>query len=234
MNDSRSRALAVLITELEEFKIDVTTYFSDAEPQAFFDTVLTGKLTALAHFCKILGWSELSQHLNSSVPVRCTAVETMELVHGFVLPEIKRLVAKTEIDSVPSPIDWFWQFVHPRIKALARPRFEAGFFGDAVETVFKETNDAVKLIVRDQTGKELDGHGLMTTAFSPSNPIIRLNSLVTDSDRSMQQGYMEIFAGAMTGIRNPKAHGNLNPEPRRALHLIALASLLLYQIDERV
>ena len=156
------------------------------------------------------------------------------MVQAFVLPEIQRLMAHTEIDAAPGPTEWFWQLVHPRIKALAKPRFDAGFFGDAVETSFKEINDAVKLIVKERTGKELDGNGLMTTAFSPGSPIIQLNALATESDRNMQQGYMQIFAGAMTGIRNPKAHGNLNPDSRRALHLIGLASLLRFHIDERL
>lgn len=60
------------------------------------------------------------------------------------------------------------------------------------------------------------------------------STLTTETDRSIQQGYMQIFAGAMTGIRNPKAHGNLNPDSSKALHLIALASLLMHKIDERV
>jgi uncharacterized protein (TIGR02391 family) len=233
MENSRSKALEQLVSDLEAFRIGLNDYYDDAEPQGIFDTILTGKLSALANFCNALGWSELSQQLNTSLPLRCTAIETMEIVQGFVLPEIRRLMALNEIDAAPSPTDWFWRLVHPRINALARPRFEAGFFGDAVETSFKEVNDAVKRIFKDKTGRELDGHGLMTTAFSPANPVIPLNALTTDSDRNMQQGYMEIFAGAMTGIRNPKAHGNLNPDSRNALHLICLASLLMYKVDER-
>jgi hypothetical protein len=34
---------------------------------------------------------------------------------------------------------------------------------------------------------------------------------------------MEIFAGAMTGIRNPKAHGVVMIGPERAIHFILLA-----------
>ncbi len=82
--------------------------------------------------------------------------------------------------------------------------------------------------------KEADGAGLMTSAFSPANPVIKLNSLQSETDKNVQQGYMQIFAGAMTGIRNPKAHGNLNPDSRKALHLINLASLLMCKIDERI
>ncbi|MBI5281457.1 MAG: hypothetical protein HY858_07225 [Candidatus Solibacter usitatus] len=52
--------------------------------------------------------------------------------------------------------------------------------------------------------------------------------------RRLQQGYMQIMAGSMTGIRNPKAHGNLNPDSTKALHLICLASLLMNKLDERI
>ena len=45
---------------------------------------------------------------------------------------------------------------------------------------------------------------------------------------------MHILAGSMTGIRNPKAHGNLDPSRSITLHLICLASLLMHKIDERV
>lgn len=74
----------------------------------------------------------------------------------------------------------------------------------------------------------------MTLAFSPTNPIIVLGDLDTETGRGIQQGYMQIFAGSMTGIRNPKAHGNLHPDASKALHLICLASLLMTKFDERI
>lgn len=106
------------------------------------------------------------------VPLKCSAVEAMEQVQGFILPEIRRLSLRMDIDEAPDPTDWFWQFVHPRIATLARKRFDGGFFGDAVETSYKEVNEVMKRIVKDATGKELDGAGLMTTALSASNPIV--------------------------------------------------------------
>ena len=71
MNELRSDSLAELVATLEAFKIDVSEYFGDAEPQGFYDSVLSGKLNALAHFCSILGWSDISQKLSALVPLRC-------------------------------------------------------------------------------------------------------------------------------------------------------------------
>jgi len=172
--------------------------------------------------------------MQSMTPLRGNAVECLEIVQTFVIPEARRLLATTDIESPASPTQWFWEFVHPRIRTLARPRFEGGFFGDAVEASFKEVNDAVKRLVRESTGREIDGAGLMTTAFSVQNPILRLTPLATETDHNVQKGYMQIFAGAMTGVRNPQAHGNLDPDSSSALHLICLASLLLRKLDERL
>lgn len=128
----------------------------------------------------------------------------------------------------------FWADIHVKITSIAKPRFESTHYADAVESAFKEVNTCVKDIVRRKTGTEYDGASLMKTAFSPNNSLIALSDLSTDSGKNIQQGYMEIFAGAMTGIRNPKAHGNLNINEKRAKHLIYLASLLMQKIDERI
>jgi uncharacterized protein (TIGR02391 family) len=128
----------------------------------------------------------------------------------------------------------FWSDIHTKITSVARSRYESAHYADAVESAFKEINACVKNIVLRKTGNEMDGAPLMHTAFSLNNPIIVLDDLSTESGRNIQQGYMEIFAGAMIGIRNPKAHGNLDIMPDRAKHFIYLASLLMKKIDERI
>jgi uncharacterized protein (TIGR02391 family) len=125
-----------------------------------------------------------------------------------------------------------WDLIHPEITKVARTRFESHHHADAVEAAFKELNSVVKTKVTTATGRELDGASLMTTAFSAQNPIIELDDRSTVSGRDIQQGYMQIFAGAMTGVRNPKAHGNINIDENRAIHLLFLASLLMYKLDE--
>ena len=47
-----------------------------------------------------------------------------------------------------------------------------------------------------------------------------------------QRGYMDIFAGSMTGIRNPRAHEHdLADEPEVALELLVLANHLMRKLD---
>jgi uncharacterized protein (TIGR02391 family) len=234
MPQSRTAALNSILDDLHECEIALDQYYDDLEPQSVIDNVLSGKINSLRAFCQLLGWSSLVAHMENMTPLHGNAVESLEVIKTFVIPEARRLLAISNIETPPSPTQWFWQFVHPRVSALARPRFEAGFFGDAVEASFKEVNESVKRIVREVDGRDLDGASLMTTAFSPQNPLIRLTELVTETDRNIQQGFMQILAGSMIGIRNPKAHGNLNPDSTKALHLISLASLLMHKVDERL
>ena len=234
MKQIRVEALTKILNDLEDFRIDANQYLADAEPQGFYDTVLTGRINSLLAFCQTLGWSELVAKLQGMTPLGADALQALEVIQSYVIPEARRLLANTDVEEAPRPTDWFWQLVHPRVAALARRRFETGFYGDAVGAVYTEINQAVKRIVKEFDGRELDGVKLMNTAFSLGKPLIKLTELETETDRNIQQGYMQIMAGAMTGIRNPKAHENLNPDSRKALHLICLASLLMYKIDERI
>lgn len=126
-----------------------------------------------------------------------------------------------------------WELMHPVVVNIARPRFESSHFADSVEAALKEVNDIVRQIVREQTGEELDGADLMNRALSLKKPIIILDDLTMTTGRNIQIGYMQIFSGAMTGIRNPKAHANIQIDATRAIHFLFLASLLLFMLDER-
>jgi uncharacterized protein (TIGR02391 family) len=131
-------------------------------------------------------------------------------------------------------IQSFWDGLHPDVVGLAKSRFESGHFADSIEAVFKEVNNKVKQIVKEHKGEEYDGSDLMNKAFSLQNPIITLADLSTETGKNIQKGYLQIFAGAMIGIRNPKAHDNLVIDKKRAIHHLYFASLLMYKIDERV
>jgi len=130
----------------------------------------------------------------------------------------------------PSELD-FWSMVHESVVKVAKDKFEDGYHADAVESSFKEINARVKEILRNKTGKELDGSKLMNYAFSEKSPVIVLADLSTETGRNIQKGFMQIFAGAMTGIRNPHAHENIPISRERATHFIFLASLLMHKLD---
>jgi uncharacterized protein (TIGR02391 family) len=128
----------------------------------------------------------------------------------------------------------FWNLLHPIITRVSKSRFDSGQYADSVEAAFKEVNNMIKELVKADNGEELDGAPLMYKAFSPKQPIIRVGDLSAETGRNIQQGYMQIYAGAMIGIRNPKAHENIVIDSTRAIHMLTLASLLVSKLDERV
>jgi uncharacterized protein (TIGR02391 family) len=134
-----------------------------------------------------------------------------------------------------------WDELHPKVKELAEDRFNNNFYADAVFTALRKINVIVKAEVLRLTGTEYDGVNLMRQAFGfqYSNGALQRNArilfvpdLTTESRRSIQDGYMNIFLGAMSAIRNPKAHENMNPDEVKTRHLLQLSSLLFIKLEE--
>ena len=141
--------------------------------------------------------------------------------------EIRRVAPP---EAVAEPRDRFEELVtDQQLQQVSGPLFHDSHYARAVEEAFKCLNNAVK----DKSGiTQQDGAGLMRTAFSANSPMLRLNALQFTSDRDEQQGYMDIYAGSMTGIRNPRAHQHdLVDEPEVALELLVLANHLMRKLD---
>ena len=131
----------------------------------------------------------------------------------------------------------FWQYIHPVIKELVFIQYNSKQYADAVESAFKEINSRLKKIYRkyykhENSNKELDGKNLMEYIFSLSSNRLKFEDTSTESGENVQVGYMQIFSGAISGIRNPKAHENLTLTKDAAIKRLILASLLMDKIDE--
>jgi len=137
------------------------------------------------------------------------------------------LIQEIELNSKNLlPVDK-WSKIHPSIARVAKSRFETDHFGDSVESAFKELNDIIKKAYVIKIGKEEDGDNLMRKSFSVNGPVFFLGDMATESGKNIQQGYMDIFAGSMKGIRNPKAHANMEVDPDEAWEMIVLGSHLM-------
>ena len=126
-----------------------------------------------------------------------------------------------------------WErYIHPEIYRVAEPRMVSGQYADAVESAFKELNNAVKNKVRLKLDRERDGRSLMQQVFSAEDPILMVEAnLDTQTNKDTQQGYMMMFSGAMSAIRNPKAHENMTISKDDAVRKLAFASMLMYKLD---
>lgn len=130
----------------------------------------------------------------------------------------------------------FWTLIHPRIKKVSKDLFDDGHYANAAEDAFIEINDRVKKIYAIIKPNTLipDGDSAMTTVFSTNNPLIILGDINTETGKNIQKGYMQMFAGAMSALRNPRAHAIIEIEEDDAKRRLVYASMLMYKLDEGV
>lgn len=112
--------------------------------------------------------------------------------------------------------------LHPAIQEAASSLYLNGHYAQAVEDAVKALNNVVRL----KSGLMEDGNRLMTEAFKRKDPVLAFNDLLDENDLSEQEGYMFMFKGAVSGLRNPRAHRLVSDDPERALEFIAYVSLL--------
>jgi len=160
--------------------------------------------------------------------------EVNSIIQKYEILGIEEKPATTDITPPRSPAEVAMQIfngmkLHPKVVEASRELFKDGHYRDAIYRAFVEVNNSVK----DKADSQLDGRKLMSTVFSLDSPIIKLNSLKTQSDRDEQEGFMFLFMGAMEGIRNPKAHENIiQNDPLRTVEYLGLASLLMRIAEE--
>ena len=121
----------------------------------------------------------------------------------------------------------FAKLLHPRVIESAYRLYHDGHFREAVLNALTAVFDEL----RRRTGCELDGDALVGRAFSIDHPLLILSELETDSGKSDQKGFMQIFKGAYQGVRNSKAHSlahNLTPET--AAQYLVFASLMMRRV----
>lgn len=123
----------------------------------------------------------------------------------------------------------FENLLHPIIYKNAYQLFQNGDYRNAVLNSIIAVFDQI----REKTGLEDDGEKLSGKVFSLTNPYLIFSNLDTESGKNDQKGFLQIFQGAYTGIRNPKAHTlehDLTKE--KAAQYMIFASLLARRIDE--
>ena len=119
---------------------------------------------------------------------------------------------------------------HPRIAKASRSHFRSRKYGDAIFAAFR----CIEVLVKEKSGvHNRRGQSLMSIVFNENRPIIKLNRLETDFEKDEQMGFRFIYMGSMTGIRNPKAHAEIEQkDPYKTLEYLSLASLLAKRLEE--
>ena len=123
--------------------------------------------------------------------------------------------------------------IHPEVLQYCCPELMSNNYFHAV---FEATKGLAQQI-REKSGTSGDGSALVDQVFFPANaPILALNSLCTETERSEHSGFAMLLKGCFSAIRNPLAH-----EPKilwdgedDAADYLTLISLLQRKLDDCV
>lgn len=130
----------------------------------------------------------------------------------------------TDDGREPDPaLEFDRRVVDPNLRAATRTRYLTGHHADAVESGVKAFCECV----RSLTNRPEDGDQLMTTAFSPKAPLLRINRGRSQTDESEQRGHMLLCQGVVAAWRNPRAHELVDDSPARALMMLELLNDLM-------
>lgn len=172
----------------------------------------TGRLNDLGRHIKFGMDNDYDDILKQDVPSVLKAAETLARAGAN---EVKGL--------------GFEDLLHPAIVASSLGQYRNGHLRDAVLNGVIAVFD----MIRARTGLKLDGKDLVGQAFGAEKGKLIFSEIDTETGRNDQKGFLQIYEGIYTGVRNVKAHSlthDLN-EQKAAQYLVAL-SLLARRVEE--
>jgi uncharacterized protein (TIGR02391 family) len=120
---------------------------------------------------------------------------------------------------------------HGAIVRSSQKLFVDGYHTEALHKALQSVNNRTKRL----SGIADDGQGLMGKAFSQESPALQMTGLTNASEVDEHNGTRLMMMGAMTGLRNPRAHeeGRWQPDDdlQSVLEALSFASLLHRFLD---
>jgi len=166
---------------------------------------------------------EVHSAINENLP---RAISTLETIKSYFTETLE----DAGVIGTLKPIKAYEGLeLHPAIAKAASGLYKDGHYASAVEDAVKALNALVRL---NSGVDDKDGTQLMETVFSAKNPVLSINGLSDQSDIDEQRGFMNMFSGAVSGLRNPRAHKIIKDDPEMALEFIAFVSLLAKFADK--
>lgn len=118
--------------------------------------------------------------------------------------------------------------IHSKLPPKVRRLFDDGHYAEATFEAFKFLDKKVSFV----SGIKDSGYKLMMSALAESRPL-KLNPLLTESEKDEQRGFQFMFAGAMSAVRNPRGHEfDMFDPSETCLDHLSLASLFIRKLEE--
>ena len=149
-----------------------------------------------------------------------------EIIFGLDYLANKRQVSEDDI----------WSYIHPHIQKSSKKLYTDGHYANAAEDAFIEINSRAKAIYRKilpDASTVPDGTDLMHKLFGSKPLLCPVCDTCTESGANYQQGFHFMMSGAMSALRNPKAHSNDEVlTAKEAMRRLMFASMLMYKLDD--
>jgi uncharacterized protein (TIGR02391 family) len=120
--------------------------------------------------------------------------------------------------------------VHPHVLQFCREELLADDYFHAVLEAVKSVMDKL----RDRTGLTDDGNTLVERALTGNPPMLAINVLQSESEKSEQKGFANLVRGTVGMFRNPTAHApriHWSMTKDDAEDLLSLISLIHRRLD---
>ena len=122
--------------------------------------------------------------------------------------------------------------IHPEVLKYCKAELMQDNYFHAVF----EASKGLAQRIRDKSGVDGDGAGLVDNVFSVNEPVLAFNRLETETEKTEHKGFAALLKGCFAAIRNPLAH-----EPKilwkgedDAADYFTLISLLHRKLDDCV
>lgn len=118
--------------------------------------------------------------------------------------------------------------IHDKLPPKVRKLFDDTHYAEATFEAYKFLDRKIASF----SGLKETGYKLMMSALAESGPI-KINGLLTDSEKDEQRGYQFILAGAMSALRNPRGHEfDYFDQVETSLDHLSLASMIMRKLEE--
>lgn len=125
-----------------------------------------------------------------------------------------------------------WQYIHPTVAQLSKKKFEDGYYNDAVRTAIIEICAIVRKFRKANGYDEIVSDvNMLRNTLKKENNILSFTNCNDESEKNIQKGYENLFAGAMEAIRNLNSHDNINMTEGDSVRKLMLISDLMYMLD---
>ena len=119
--------------------------------------------------------------------------------------------------------------VHTSLPGEVRRLFDNAHYAQATFEACKYLNSEVRRLASSPKS----GEALMMEVLNETKPVLRLTKLSSTSEIDEQRGYRFLFAGTMTGIRNPRGHEHsMIDDVGICLDQLSLVSQLLRRLEK--